>query len=197
MSTEPVKPRTVWTYPSAEDKQPTLARLTADHLCLAVVPAADLEKTVVALDAGGDVVTYKLSDTKTETATFQLAERKDWDELSDALLERFGPGWERSAKKNPSWFAALWPLGVIVVAALVTWWMHYEASRIAAGEHLQATGSGRAKAVTAVMHLVEGWIGTTGVLILGGLAVLVGFLWLGYALAYPGVHVTLRPRERP
>jgi hypothetical protein len=225
MSGDPTKPKTIWTYPSpvAEKKEPTLVRLTADHLCLAAVPVADLDKTVAALEAGGDVVsqsiplakitgiegtaggwiaygvnltvTYKVSETQTETATFQLNNKKEWDELGGSLLGRFGPGWELKAAKHPAWRSALFPLGAAVWFALITWWMHYEASRIAAGEHLEAHGSGRHKVVETVMLWVEGWIGPLGVLLVGAVIVLVCLGWLWYALANPGTHVALRSKE--
>jgi hypothetical protein len=224
MSDDPKKPKTIWTYAEAEDQKPSLVRLTADHLCLAVVPKGDLEKTAAALEAGGDVVsqniplakitgiegdvewadsvvsltvTYKVGETKTEEATFQLNNQKEWDELSGSLLGRFGPGWERTEAKHAAWRSALFPLGAAVVFALITWWMHYEASRIAAGEHLEAHGSGRNRLVVTVMHWVESWIGPTGVLLLGAVLVLACLGWLWYALANPNTYVALRSKEAP
>jgi hypothetical protein len=222
MSNNPGKPKTIWTYAEAEDKKPSLVRLTADHLCLAVVPKADLEKTAASLEAGGDVVsqniplakitgiegnvewadsvvsltvTYRLSETKTETADFQLNNKKEWEKLSGSLLGRLGPGWERQEARHSAVRSALWPLGTAVVFALVTWWMYHEASLIAAGEELEAHGHGRTRLVISVAHLIEGWVGPTGVLIIGAVLVLACMAWLWYALAYPDTHVAIRSKE--
>jgi hypothetical protein len=219
------KPKTIWTYAEAGEDTPSLVRLTAEHLALATVPAADLEKTVANLEAGGEVVcrtipltkitgivgdveegwadqsvgvtvTYRLSDSKTETATFKLAQRSDWNELSGVLLERFGPAWQRKEARKSSWTSALWPLGIAVVVGLVTFWMYTEASLIAEGQHLKEHGAGKAKLVSTVMHLVEGWIGPTGVLVLGAVVLLACLWWLWYNIANPGRQVMLQTMER-
>jgi hypothetical protein len=218
------KPKTIWTCAGADEDAPSLVRLSGDQLSLASVPAADLERTVANLEAGGDLacrtiplatitgvvgeiadgwagrsvsvtVTYRSSESKTDTATFELARRTDWDELSGVLLGRFGPGWQRKEVRNSPWRVALWPLGVALLVGVVTFWMCREASLIAEGHRLQTPGTGKAKLVRAVMHLIEGWIGPTGVLILGGVLMLACLPWLWYSIAYPGRRVTLKSLE--
>ena len=100
---EAITAKAIWTNPSPEDEEPSLVRLTADELCLATIPGEDLEKTVANLEAGGHVasqniplgkvsgvegylesdsadatvavtVTYKVSDSQTETAEFHLVD---------------------------------------------------------------------------------------------------------------------------
>jgi hypothetical protein len=221
MSNVMTSAKTIWTNPTPEEDEPSLVRLTADALCLACIPAEDLEKAVADLEAGSQVVsqniplgkittieghidnsetvsltvTYKVSDSQTETAEFQLPQRKDWDEFSEQLLQRFGPGWERKEERESRWSSAFWPGLVTVIAGLVSGWMYHEASLIAQGRKLSEHGSGRTKVLFGLMHLIEGWIGPTGVLILGGIVVLLGLLWIWYSIASPGVNVVLRSRE--
>jgi hypothetical protein len=211
------KPNRVWTNPDGEKDKPSLVCLKPEVLCLAIVPADDLEKTAAALADGSDVVaqniplariaqlqgdegdrdlsiTYKQGEGKTDSVTITLADRAKRDELLDALRHRLGPTWTCDRQRVGRLSASWWPLGVTAGIAFVTWIMYAEAQQIAAGKQLKPVG-GRAKTklISQVMHWVEGLIGATGVLILGGVLASLGIVWLVYAVARPPVRVTVRP----
>jgi hypothetical protein len=78
--------------------------------------------------------------------------------------------------------------------ALLTWVMYSEAEQIAAGRNLKPVGrTGKVKVASGIMHWIEGLIGPTGVLIVGG--ILMGLLVLVF-LAYmmsPPVRIVIEP----
>jgi hypothetical protein len=207
----------VWTNPNADtdEDEPSLVRLTADALCLAVVPAADLDKTVAALNAGepvaaktiplatierlhGDedeselVVSFKQGVIKTEEVTVTLADAGQRNELMAALADRLGPEWQLSSRRTSRFKASLWPIGCLVVAAALIWIMYMEAVVIAGGGHVEA-GHGRAR--SRLFRIVTGWLagllGPTGVIILGVVLAVLCVIWLGYAVAKPPTRVTV------
>jgi hypothetical protein len=207
----------VWTNPDSEEDKPSLVCLKPDGLCLAVVPADDLEKTAAALAAGGSVVAqnipltaiaqlqgeesdcdlsimFKKGEGKTDSVTVTLADCAKRDELLAALRDRLGPTWVCERQPVSRLSASLWPLGVTAFVTLVSWFMYTEAQAIAAGRHLKPTGhDAKSKLASEVMHWVEGLIGATGVLILGGVLAGLAILWLVYAVARPRIRVTVRP----
>jgi hypothetical protein len=212
----------VWTNPDADTDldEPTLVRLTADALCLAVVPAADLDKTVAALNAGepvaaktiplatierlhGDedeselVVSFKQGVIKTEEVTITLADANQRNELMAALADRLGPDWKLSSRRNSRFKASLWPIGCLAIAGLLTWLMYDDAVIIAAGGHVNP-GHGRAKSrlVRMVTTWLAGLLGPTGVIILGVALAVLCVIWLGYAVAKPPTRVTVERSAR-
>jgi hypothetical protein len=215
MSDDHPSPRSlVWTNPAAEEKQPTLVRLTTAALTLATVPAADLDNVVTALNKGGDLagqviplsaitgaegdsgeagltVQYRSAPSKTEPASILFADAAQREEFLVALLAALGPGWRRRDRAVSRWVASLWILVPTAVVALLTWGLHAEAARIAEGRPPVDWGKGRLKLVGAVAHWAEAQIGPTGVLIFGGLLVAVGILLWLILLASPPVRVVL------
>jgi hypothetical protein len=132
---------------------------------------------------GADLTITAREDGKTTTATVQFASPGAREGFLGALLEQAGPGWNRREREGRRWFAAVWMLAVTAAVVGMTWFLHYEASQIAAGREplLPERGS-----ITAA---VIGVIGPTGVLIVGGIALAVcAVLWLG-VLASPPAHV--------
>jgi hypothetical protein len=72
--------------------------------------------------------------------------------------------------------------------------MYAEAQEIAAGKRLKPVGTrAKTKLLSQVMHWVEGLIGATGVLILGGVLASLCLVWLVYAVARPPIRVTAHP----
>jgi hypothetical protein len=220
MESESIAPTNqVWTNPVSEEDEPSLVRLTSDALCLAVVPAEDLEKTATTLASGGAVtsrnipltaitqlqgdegdieltVTYKQGLSKTESVTIRLAKSIKRDELLNALTNSLGPGWQRDRNRTSRLRAVLWPLGALALVSFVPWFMYDEAQLIAAGRHLEAHAlNRRARGMQIVMHWIEGLIGATGVLILGGLLACGCLVWFCTALGSPPVRITLRPKR--
>jgi hypothetical protein len=209
------KPNRVWINPNSEEDKPSLVCLKPDVLCLAVVPADELEKTAAAQIEGGDVVaqtiplatmaelqgeegdpdltiTYQQGEGTTGSVTVTLADSSKRDELLAALQECLGPTWKCQRQQVSRLSASAWPLGVTAAVVLVTWFMYTEAQAIAVGEHLKPVGRGKAKLVTAVMHWVEGLIGASGVLLLGALLATLCLVWFGYAVTRPPIRITVR-----
>jgi hypothetical protein len=218
MSSEPsAKTTQIWTNPDSEDDEPSLVRLTSEALCLAKVPADDLEKTAATLASGGELtcqcipltamtrlqgeeddneltVTYKQGESNTESVTIPLADRHKRDELLNALTDALGPGWQRKRHRTSRLRAVLWALGALAVVTFLTWIMYGEAQQIAAGRHLEAHAlNRRARGAQVVMHWIEGLIGAAGVLILGGLLACGCLAWLCWTLASPPVSITVGP----
>jgi hypothetical protein len=209
------KPDRVWTNPDSGKDKPSLICLKRELLCLAIVPSHDLKKTAAALAAGGEVVaqnipldaidqlrgeerdntlsiTYKQGESKTDSVTVTLVDSSQRDELLDALRVRLGPNWACERKQASRLSASLWPLGVTAGVALYTCVIYFEAQDIAAGKHLPPiTGRAKTKLFRGVMRWAEGLIGTTGLLILGGVLVTLCILWLVYAVSHPPPQVTV------
>jgi hypothetical protein len=219
MSSDPIELGIrVWTNPGSEKDKPSLVYLKPDALCLAVVPAADLEKTAAALLGGGAVVAqiiplrtitqlegdegdnllnvaFKQGEGKSDSVDISLVDGSQRDEVLDALRVCLGSDWECERRREGRLSASGLPLFVTAVAAVLTWEMYDEAQRITAGEHLKVVGgNARTKIFSFVMHWVEGHVGVTGVLILGGLLVTLGLWWLVYAVTHPSIRITVRPR---
>jgi hypothetical protein len=213
------KPLQVWTNPKSAKDKPSLVCLKPDSLWLAVVPTADLDKTAAALKNGGEVVaqhiplaritqlqgdegdsevtvTYKQGESQTGEVTITFADRSTCDQFRNALANRLGSGWQWERRQIGRLSLSLWPLVTTAVVAVVTGFMYFEAHRIAAGEHLKSPfgDNARLKLVSLVMHWVEGLIGTTGVLILGGLLLTLCIVWWVYEVAHPPVRITVRPQ---
>jgi hypothetical protein len=215
------KPNHIWTYPESEEGEPSLVRLTPDMLSLAVIPKQDLEKTAAALEKGDTVaardipvtlitqlqaetggneliVTYKQSESKADSVTITLADETKRNELLGVLTDYLGTDWQREERRASRLSQGLWPLGATAAVALLTWVMHGEALRIAAGEHLKTpNGSAKRRLVSYVMHWVEGLIGPTGILVLGGLLGAVCLGWFVLAVTRPPLQITIRPRPVP
>jgi hypothetical protein len=159
-----------------------------------MIPLATL--TELQGDEGGQdlTVTFKVGDS-TESNAIQLATAAERDELFDALQSRLGPEWIRVRATSGRFSSAILPLLITAMAGVVTWAMYHEASRIAAGEHLEALGK-RAKdrAFSEVMHWVEGAIGEVGVLIVGGLVCVICAAWLLNSILWPTTSITIRPK---
>jgi hypothetical protein len=203
----------VLTNAEAEEGEVSLVRLTPEWLTLAPVPKEALATTARDLADGGTVsgqiislaslvkleggedeadlsITFR-EDGETTTATVQFASPGAREGFLGALLEKAGPGWNRRERKVRRWLAALWMLIITAAVLCATWFLHYEASQLAAGRKplLPERGSGRLRLIAVTTHWVESVIGPTGVLIVGGIALAVcAFLWLS-ALAYPPAHV--------
>jgi hypothetical protein len=214
-----VHPNVVWTNPESEEGNPSLVCLKPDAVCLAIVPAKELEKSAHALLGGGDLaaqdiplktitqlqgnqgdndlsITYMQGESQTESVTITLADNTKRDQLLAALKARLGPEWESEERPVSRWSACRWPLSLTVVATVVAWVMYDQAKRVAAGEHLRLVGrNGSTKLFSAPMHWVEGFIGVTGVLILGGLLIALCLLWVLIAVAGPPVRFTVRPKK--
>jgi hypothetical protein len=221
MTSQPFnKPNRVWTNPDSKKDESSLVYLKPDMLCLAVIPSGDLEKAAATVESGGEIasqtiplsavtkvqgteaesdltVTYKQGESEAEPATIALADTAQRDEFLAVLQERLGSGWIEQRQQESRFKAALWPGGILIGLALLTWIMHYEALEIAAGKQLKPLGRrSRARFVSAIMHWLEGLLGATGILILGAVLGLLALLWLAYAVANPTVRITLQPREQ-
>ena len=129
---------------------------------------------------GRETVACKQGESNTESATITLADSHKRDELLNALTNALGPGWQRDRQRASRLRTALWPLGTLAVVSVLTWTMYGEAQLIATGRHMDVHAhSRRQRALLGIMHWVEGLIGATGVLILGGLLACVCLAWLG------------------
>jgi hypothetical protein len=207
-----------WTNPAAEEEQPTLVRLTPTALTLAVVPAADLDNVVAALQGGEEelagqviplssvagaegadeeaelTVSYRTGPSKTESATIPFADAAKREEFLVALLGGLGPAWQRRQKPVSRWKAGFWVLLPTVVLALVTWGLHVEAARIAEGKQPANWGRQRKlKFLAEIAHWVERQIGPTGVLIAGATLVGLGILIFLWVMASPPLRVVVEP----
>ena len=211
------KPYPVWTNPDSEKGKPSLVRLTPETMCLVVVPAEDLEKTVAVLESGGSVlmqniplaaiaqlqgdegdndliVTFKQGEVHTDSVTITLADTAKRDELLDALVCHLGTGWVRERQPMSRLTASMWPIGVAAFFCLMTYFMYDEAQQIAKGQQLHPFGRKLPTILFSVVaHWVEGLIGSTGVLIIGGLAVAGCLLWLVSRVTHPPVRITMKP----
>jgi hypothetical protein len=186
----------VWTNPDAEAGSQSLVCLKPDVLCLAVVPAAELEHVAAAAASGGAVVAqmiplanilqlegndgscdlsiqFKQGEDSTDAASLTLADCAKRDELVEAIRERLGTNWERRGQRSGRLAAAVLPASLTAIMCIFTWAIHNEAQRIAEGEHLKAVGrKATSKLLSEALHWIEGVIGATGVLIVGGLLIL-------------------------
>jgi hypothetical protein len=207
----------IWTNPAAVEEQPTLIHLTTDALLLAVIPRKDLDAATDTLRKGGSVagrsiplsavtrldgveeesdldVTHKQGESKTEKVTVTLPDHTQRDELLTALGAALGPEWLEERRPKNRFVAALWPVGVLVGVVLLTLWMYEAAQALAAGRQLQLPRHGKARLMLQIMHWIEGMIGATGVLILGGILGVLCFWWLFAAVANPPVQIRVTKR---
>jgi hypothetical protein len=207
---------TIWTNAEADEEDPTLIYLKPDALCYAVIPVAELVKTVDQLRAGNDVtaqniplsaitevtgtvggcdleVHYTQAGSSAKPVSLPLTDVASRDQLVDALAGRLGPRWQREEKTGSRLYNALWPAILTAAVVLGTWFMYWEAQEIAAGRQLAVRGHGKVQLISRVMHFVEGLIGATGVLILGGAVTLALLYWTCSCLVFPPRYFTLRP----
>src|SRR6516162_9345188 len=208
-------PKQVWTNPGSAEGKPSLFRLTPDALELAIVPKGALEEAdlhrepqgafstqriplaaIVRLEgeeSGTDLtVTYRLEDGKDSSATIGLVDGPQRDEMLDALAARLGTFWIREIRPAPRWKGLLWPLAIAGLIGFLTWIMHHEAERLAAGEKLKA-GRGRLGVIRQLMHWIEREIGPDGVLIAGGILGTLAILWFLVAAARPPMRIVILP----
>jgi hypothetical protein len=137
---------------------------------------------------------YRTGPSKTETAAVTFADAAKRDEFLAALTEALGPGWQRRQKNGSRWGPAFWVLLATVVAALVTWGLHAEATRVAEGKEPFNWGKvGKVRLLKVAARWVEDSLGPTGVLAVGGIVVGLGVLLLIAALASPPLRVVVEP----
>jgi hypothetical protein len=143
-------------------------------------------------------LTFKVGTDATDSNVIQLADAAARDELLDALQDRLGPGWERTRGPVGRLSAGMLPFIATVIAGGLSWLMYNEAQLIAAGEHLKAVGkTAKTRAFSGAMHWVEGQIGETGVLIVGGVVFLLCAAALLNAVLRPAILITVRPKANP
>lgn len=209
-------PKTIWTNPTAEDEQPTLIYFKADALCYATIPPGDLDKTVDLLRAGNDVASHNIpfaaldsvtgtvgdsdlevhftqGNSKAEPVTLTLSDTGQRDQFLENLVQRLGPTWQREEKPGNRLYEAMWPAIFTTGAVLLTWFMYGEAQEIAAGRQLPVGGRAKTRLIGMVMHYVEGLIGTTGVLLLGGALTVLLLFWTCYSLVFTPMYFKVRP----
>jgi hypothetical protein len=141
------------------------------------------------------ILTYTQGEHQRDSVTITLADATQRDELLRVLTKQLGPGWKRRRKRSSPLSSVLWPLGTAAFVCLLTWIMYGEAQQIAAGKQLKAVGFGRRRLFSMMLHWIEGLIGSTGVLILGGILVAGCLLWLAAAIALPSTRITVRRFE--
>jgi hypothetical protein len=207
----------VWTNPDAEEEKPTLVRLTADALTLAVVPRGDLATVVAGLGDGGTVagkviplaavtkveadengatltVTYKTGGSKTKSEEIPLADGAAQEGLLGALADQLGPSWRRHRRTTSRWIVGGLFLVALACVAGGTWFFYTEAAEIAAGRQLDPRGvNAKQKAVSAISHWAEGLLGPTGVLIVGGVLLTICLLVFVAVMLYPWSRAVLEP----
>jgi hypothetical protein len=207
----------VWTNPDVEEGKPSLIRLTSEGLLTAAIPKADLNHQVAALSDGARVagqviplttlarlegdeggaelsIAYRTGASKTESVALTLADSTKREELMRALVERLGAGWQRHRKQKSRWSGGFWIILGLAFVAFITWVMYSEAEQIAAGRNPKLVGrTSKAKLASGIMHWIEGMIGPTGVLIIGG--ILMGLLVLGFVvyMSSPPVRIVIEP----
>jgi hypothetical protein len=208
----------IWTNIYNQDTDnPSLVRLTAQGLFLGKIPVADLDATAQLLAAGEPVLghtiplvdikriegaaespaltfTVNLADERRERVTVVLRDSVHRDELLDAIETQLGYDWERVTRAGNRFKEALWPLATAAFLALLTWLMYSEAEDIAGRPDVNPRGRMRHRMVRRLMYWLEEVLGSTGVLILGGLAVGVCLIWLFAALAHVKERIVLQPR---
>src|SRR5262249_52007616 len=133
---------------------------------------------------------------KTASIPVLLADEAKRDELLEGLTARLGPDWDRREEQIGWLRSGGLPLGLAAVAGFFTLVMYDEAEQIASGKQLKAGGGPKGKLVSTIMHWVEEMIGSTGVLILGGLLIALCLGWFVYAVVSPGVRITVQPRSQ-
>jgi hypothetical protein len=211
-------PTLLWVNAGAGKDRPSLVRLTPDALTLAAVPGADLEQVTAALETGGDVagqviplpsltgatgdedsaeltVTFRTGPSGTESKAIPFADKAKREEFLVALVAALGSGWQYRRKPVSRWKAGFWTLGPTAVVALITWGLHAEAARMAAGLPPVNWGRGKLRLLAAIAHWVERQLGPTGVLIAGGILVGVGLLLFALVMATPPVNVVVEPAD--
>jgi hypothetical protein len=206
----------VWTNPEAAKDRASLFGLSADAFYLAVVPKADLERAASELQQGREMVkrviplsaltelqgeegsqdmtlTFHAAGGAAECDEIQLADSAGRDELLDALERRLGPDWVRERKPLGRFSAGRAPFVITLVAVGLTFVMYNEAGHIAAGEQLKAVGKkAKTRMFSGLMHWVEGEIGETGVLILGGVLSVLCAAWLLNAVLRPAIWISIK-----
>jgi hypothetical protein len=214
-------PDLVWTNPDATDGNPSLLRLTAESLLAAAVPREELDRVVAAVGGGAAVagqviplpmvtklegdeddptltVTYRSGGSTRATVDLTLAGAAKREELIGALIARLGPDWRRRRQPTSPWAASLGILTAVGLVALATWGCYREAVQIAAGKHLEPNGADRKRQLLSqIAHWVEGLIGPTGILVVGGVLVALGLLAVVCLLIYPPVRVVVEPSYTP
>ncbi len=209
----------IWTKADASKGQPSLVRLTASTLSLAEVPRADLEEVIDDLESGGDVaglvipiasvvgargdedggrltVRFQIGRSKVDSREIVFVDKAERDEFVESLVEALGPGWATHRKPVSRWTAGFWTLGPTVIAALITWGLHAEASLIARGRPPLPWGkNGKLKLLATAAHWIERQLGPTGILIAGGVLVAVGLVLFMFVMAVPPTTVVVEPLD--
>lgn len=209
-------PTLVWTNPSASEDKPSLVCLRPGVVTLAVIPAEELKRAAASIADGGDVrgraiplpritrvrgqdksntlqIGYKQAKGKIESISVRMANAAQRDELLTALTERLGPDWECERRQVNRFSAALWPIGSLVVGALLTWACYFEAEQIVAGNDVLANDR-PVRLKVALGHWLLELLGPVGVLLVGALFATFCVLWLASDLRTPPNRITLRPR---
>jgi hypothetical protein len=208
----------VWTNPGAPADQPSLVRLTAAGLTLAVVPGPDLDKVAADLGRGGEVagqviplpavtgaegdedeaaltVNYRTGPSQALSATVPFADKEQREQFLTALAAALGPGWARKTRPVSRAKLGFWTLLITAAVALATWGLYVEAERIAEGKPPVNWGKGRLRLVATVAHWAEARLGPTGVLIAGGSLVALGLVVFACLMGSPPRRVVLEPAE--
>lgn len=208
----------LWTNPeNQDDDNPSLVRLGRDGLFLARIPTEELDGAAGALASGESILgrtiplksIRRVSGTVGEPGLNIVIRRDDGgrqaidigmrdpiqrDEFLDALEARLGNDWERVNRRTGRVKDALWPFGIMIVVGLITWFMHWEAERLEAGNVPKVRGRARSRIVRQLIHWVAGALGPTGVLVVGGLLIVVCLVWLFAVISHPVERIVLLPR---
>jgi hypothetical protein len=216
------KIRKIWTNEKVDDENHPLVWLTADALWLAKTPPPEHEAAIARLHKGlfvaalmiplseitaleGDendndwTLSYRTSASDTTEVTLSFRDNNQRDEAVRLLTEGAGAvsGVSAIDRHEVHWVRkSLLPAGALVAVAGITWLFHFEARKIAKGEKLKAV-PGQFEPWFTIARWVEGWIGPTGVLIIGGALMLFCILWLIGVITTTRHRITVRQKTKP
>jgi hypothetical protein len=139
-----------------------------------VVPYGTIRK--VSTNKHGDTLSVRWKDaSRDRLTTVSLKDAAVRDEAWERLRRRLGQSFAFSDVQFGAARAALTPIGVVLICALVTWALYLAAGELAAGAEPEVRG--RNALVKQAAVTIIGLIGPTGVLIAGGLATTMAAAW--------------------
>jgi hypothetical protein len=138
-------------------------------------------------------ITCKLALTgKPEFHDFEFSSPQRRDEVLAAMRSQMEPIFRYARTEFTPLRAALAPLVTAAVLAMLTW-----ALRDSARGALPAPNShGRHAALKELLYRFALWIGPTGVLVIGGIALAIALLWLVAQVREPPIMLTLKRDKR-
>lgn len=139
-------------------------------------------------------VSYKDDDDDEESKNVDFATKKQRDQFFRIAEKTLGDDFKYTEKELTRFEAALIPLAWVAGISFLTWVFYMAAVEMAGGEKPDIQG--RRSGLKALVAWLIDAVGTTGVLIAGGICLAIAIFVLVKRVADPPILMTLAPRKR-